>query len=304
MAEESPSILIVGTGAMACLFAARLCSFGLPVTMMGTWPEGVAALRQHGVRLVNHDGFEIAYPVQVIEKPGELVKFQYALVLVKAWQTARAARQLALCLAPDGLALTLQNGMGNRETLAQILGNSRTTLGSVTTGAYLLEPGKVQAGGEGRIFLDRNAPITSLAGFFKAAGFTVDTVPNITSLLWGKLVINSSINPLTAILRVSNGALLENPDAHSLLRAAAEESARVAAARGISLPYSDPAAAAENVAHRTAQNRSSMLQDVLRGAPTEIDAISGAIVREAEKCSVPAPINYTLWLLVKSLVNL
>jgi 2-dehydropantoate 2-reductase len=222
-------------------------------------------------------------------------------VLVKAWQTPRAAGQLRDCLPLGGLALTLQNGMGNREILAQELGESRVFLGSVTTGAYLLEPGQVKAGGEGVLTLDDKAPLESLAGLFRQAGFNLQTAADITSLLWGKLVINTAINPLTALLRATNGALLENPASRRLLRETAQESAGVAAAMGITLPYPDAAAAAEGVARRTAQNRSSMLQDVLRGAPTEIDAICGAIVGEAEKCGVPAPINQTLWLLVKSI---
>lgn len=304
MADKSSSILIVGTGAMACLFAARLRAVGIRVSMLGSWPEALAALRGDGVRLVEQDGSEKAYPVQVIDNPDQCEEFTAALVLVKAWQTERAAGQLVRCLAYDGLALTLQNGMGNRETLAQVLGPGRVFLGSATTGAHLLEPGKVKAAGEGVLSLESAPRLDELRDQFQVSGFTVQAASDMTGLVWGKLVINSAINPLTAILKVPNGALLENPPARELLRAAARESAGIAALLGISLPYPDPAAAAEQVARRTAHNRSSMFQDILRGAPTEIDAISGAVVREAEKCGATAPINQTLWHLVKSIGNL
>jgi 2-dehydropantoate 2-reductase len=119
-------------------------------------------------------------------------------------------------------------------------------------------------------------------------------------LLWGKLAINAAINPLTALLGVENGALLERPAARVLLRELACETAAVAAALGIRLPQADPAAAAESVAQKTAANRSSMLQDIERGAPTEIDAICGAIVRAGEQAGVPTPVNRTIWRLVKA----
>jgi len=135
----------------------------------------------------------------------------------------------------------------------------------------------------------------------QAAGFKVENVADPDSLLWGKLVINAAINPLTAILRVPNGELLAHSTAGALMYAAANEAAAVAIALGVHLPYPDPSAAAEAVARRTANNRSSMLQDVLRGAPTEIDAICGAIVQAGEGLGVPTPVNLTLWQLVKAM---
>jgi 2-dehydropantoate 2-reductase len=120
-------------------------------------------------------------------------------------------------------------------------------------------------------------------------------------LLWGKLVINAAINPLTALLRISNGKLLVIPEVHELMAEAAREAAIVAARRGVKLPYADPVTAVEDVARKTAANTSSMLQDVLRGTPTEIDAINGAIVQAAEKLGVPTPVNRMLWQLVRGL---
>ncbi len=98
-------ILIIGTGALATLFAARLSATGVDVTMLGTWQAGLDALRKEGARLAAADGVERAYPVRVIYDPAECRRARFALVLVKAWQTERAARQLTSCLAEDGLAL-------------------------------------------------------------------------------------------------------------------------------------------------------------------------------------------------------
>lgn len=297
------SILIAGTGAMACLFASRLAASGVDVTMLGTWTAGLEALRAHGVRVVGADGSEQAYPVRATADPTDCTGTRLALVLVKSWQTERAARQLADCLSPDGLALTLQNGLGNRETLIQALGLSRAALGVTTAGATLVGPGRVRPGGEGPVSIEEHPRLEPMADLLRRAGFAVNVVSNADDLLWSKLVINAAINPLTALLRVPNGELIIRRSARELMGAAAREAADVAAALGRRLTFPDPVAAAEDVARRTAINHSSMFQDVQRGAPTENDAIGGAIVAAGEQCGVPTPVNRTLWLLLRALME-
>lgn len=301
MSSSPPSLLIVGTGAMACLFAARLSRAGKTVAMLGSWRAGLEAIRQFGVVLVEADGSESAYPVTVTDDPSTCAGVRFALVLVKSWQTERAARQLWECLASDGVALTLQNGLGNYEQLSRVLGAQRVALGVTTVGANLITPGRVRLAGEGVITLGSHPLMGVLAEVFRSGGFLVEMSPDPNSLLWGKLVINAAINPITALLGVTNGELLQRAPARALLAAAAREAAAVAVARGVRLPYPDPVAAVENIARRTAENRSSMLQDVSRGAPTEIDAICGAIVEAGAQTGVPTPVNRTLWQLVKAL---
>ena len=313
MNAQSLPILIVGSGAMACLFAARLSAAGVPVMLLGNWPEAVKAIRRDGIRLLAADGSARAYPVQVInglelsaEGPASdtvelLAGVRYALVLVKSWQTGRAACQLAACLPGDGLALTLQNGIGNRETLAAVLGEQRVFLGVTTAGATLVAPGCVRPAGMGSVTLDAGPRLAPLAAMLRAGGFSVDTVPDADGLVWGKLVISAAINPLTALFGIPNGELLSREPARILLASAALEAAAVAAAQGVQLPYPDPVAAVEKVARNTASNHSSMLQDVQRGAPTEIDAICGAIVRAGQQSGIPTPVNNSLWQLVKTI---
>ena len=115
-------ILIVGTGALASLFAARLAQAGCGVVMLGTWKEGLDAIRENGIRLIDTHGKEDQFKVQATADPDDCLGTKYALVLVKAWQTKRAAEQLSGCLGEEGIAVTLQNGLGNRETLISSLG--------------------------------------------------------------------------------------------------------------------------------------------------------------------------------------
>jgi 2-dehydropantoate 2-reductase len=297
-------LLVAGTGALACLFAARLAGTGNEVTMLGSWPEGLAALRKHGVTLHDLDGSIQNYPVSVIEGSACEGNYKQALVLVKSWQTERVAKQLVRCLSANGIALTLQNGFGNAEILKEILKPERVALGVTMLGARMLEPAHVQFTGNGRVFLGDHPRLSELEGILLAGEFQVEKVSDPVSLLWGKLVINAAINPLTALLRVANGELLERPAARELMAEAAREAALVASMQGIILPYSDPVIAVEEVARGTASNYSSMLQDVLRGTVTEIESINGAVVRVGERLGVQIPINRILWQLVKSVDNL
>jgi len=297
------SVLIIGTGALATLFACRLSGARYPVTMLGTWQPGLDALRQHGARMVDAFGVEQTFPVRVVRGPGEARGAKQAIVLVKSWQTGRAARQLSECLAPDGIALTLQNGLGNYEMLGQVLGEQRVALGTTTGGATLLGPGLVKQAGEPRISMQQHNGLAALEAALKAGGFKVQTVPDANSLLWTKLIVNSAINPLTALLGIQNGELLHRPAAREMMRSLALETAAVAAAEHVTITSGDPAAIVEEVAQRTAGNYSSMLQDIRRGAPTEIEAICGAVTAAGKRDGVATPMNEACWRLVQALAQ-
>ena len=299
--EPMKNILIVGTGALGTLFASRLALIGANVTVLGSWKNAIEAFNRAGARLVQPDGSNLRLPVRATNDPMECGNADLALVLVKAWQTARVACQLEQCLPGHGLAVTLQNGLGNREILVASLGMARVAQGVTTTGATLLGPGLARMGGEGLISLETHSRSPQVSDLLRAAGFRVELVPDANVLLWGKLVVNAAINPLTALLRVPNGDLLKRPAARLVMAALARETAAVASALAIRLPFSDPVVAAEDVARRTAANRSSMFQDVKRGAPTEIDAICCAVVRAGLGSGVAAPVNWTMWQLVGSL---
>jgi 2-dehydropantoate 2-reductase len=296
-------ILIVGTGALATLFAARLSDAGHSVHMLGTWKKGLEALKQNGARIVDVNGNEGAYLVHATDNPLDVYGAKKVLVLVKSWQTERVALQLKECLAEDGLALTLQNGLGNREMLAQYVGSRRVALGVTTTGATLLGPGLVRAGGEGEISIEQNPALGPLEAALRSSKFILHVVDDTRSLVWGKLVINAAINPLTALLRIPNGELLSRPHARKMMASLARETADVALAEHIHLPFGNPVHAAENVARQTAGNHSSMFQDMRRGAPTEIDAICGAVARHGEARGIPTPYNRACWRLVQAVAS-
>ena len=294
---------IIGTGAMGCLFAARLAPLA-DVTVLGTWREAVHALQVFGVRLCEN-GHEVTAPVRAQSDPGQVEPVDLALVLVKGCQTERAARWAEKILRAEGIALTLQNGLGNLEIIEAEVGAPRAALGVSLQGATLLGPGHVRHAGCGLTTVaarsENRARLEEVATLFTGAGIETCLTDDVRTLLWSKLVVNTAINALTAILRVPNGWLVENADARAVMEQAARETAAVAMALGIALPCDDPAAQAVLAAQATATNYSSTLQDVLRGAPNELSMINGAVVREAQRIGMRAPVNAALLHLARAL---
>ena len=269
--------------------------------MLGSWKEAITAINRGGVCLSFPDGRQSRSIVRAVSRPEECPDADLTLVLVKAWQTETIAQQLLRIPALHGPVITLQNGLGNREILSDYLGPNRVVLGVTTFGATLLSPGVARYGGQGVISLENQLGMQAIQAYFSSAGLSTEIVDDATSLVWGKLVVSAAINPLTALLQVQNGVLLERPSARLLLRALAAETAAVGIKMGAIFPFEDPVSAVEAVTRRTSTNFSSMLQDVRRGAPTEIDAISGAIVRLGHTFGLPVMLNQNMWQLVSAL---
>lgn len=287
------SILIYGSGAMACLAAARLSAAGADVVMLDAWEDGIRAL-ENGVALTTPDGETHIHPVRAVTLPSPEFDPSFALVLVKSWQTAQAASVLANCLSPTGMAVTLQNGLGNLEILIAALGKDRARAGSATFGATLLAPGHVRASGSGVLTLDSDPRLDPLAALFHSADIPIMRSAEMQTVLWRKVLINAAINPLTALMGIPNGRLIQNSSLFSLVQNILTEGVCVAAAEGFSFSESELFQQVMAVCADTADNRSSMLQDIQRSAPTEIDAICGAIQTAGNRHGIMTPVLNTL----------
>ena len=287
-------IAVVGAGAMGSLFGGRLSAVA-EVTLLDPWAEHVTTMQRDGLSIVELDGSETTVSVTATTDPAAVPTVDMALIFVKAHATRQASQWASRFLAPDGLALTLQNGVGNADMMAEVLGAGRVVAGVTSHGATLLGPGQVRHAGKGPTHIATRPEIavklSDVATVFEQAGFEIHLSDDLESLVWGKLIINVGINGLTAILRVPNGQLVEIPAASALMAQAVAEAEAVCQAKGVILPYDDPLGRVREVARATAANRSSMLQDVLRGVPTEIGVINEAIVREGQRLGVATPAN-------------
>ena len=299
-------IAIIGIGAMGSLFAARL-STTADVVMIGNWPEQLAALKK-GLTLIGPDGKKTGYRIRATNNAKEIGTADMVLVLVKSYQTTKAAQQAKLLLSENSslnLALTLQNGTGNHEKLVAALGTSRSFAGITSQAAMVMEPGLIHDTGPGPVYLgstpQQAEKAGKLSGLFTDAGFEVHLADDIEPLIWGKLAVNAGINPLTAILNQPNGYIGENKTTQRLMFRLARETERVAAAQNIKMPYEDIEKQVLEVSRATRTNRSSMLRDVLRQSRTEIDAICGEVIKKGIQYGVPTPVNTLIFNMVKNI---
>ncbi|MFI5331648.1 MAG: ketopantoate reductase family protein [Desulfobaccales bacterium] len=298
-------IAIIGPGAVGCLLAALLIEAGEDVWLVDYRPDRVALLRRRGLRLHTPAGGDrqIAVPIGL---PQEVSPVDVAIVAVKAHQTRAAAQDLPRLLAAGGLALTLQNGLGNLEVLAGAVGPERLLAGVALLGVTRPAEGEIILAGQGAILIVvpagsqvSPAELSRVVAALRRAGLECREAADVEAVLWEKLLINVGINPLTALLRVPNGALPEVPEAWALAVAAATEALAVARAAGLDLAV-NPEARLRQVCTATAANRSSMLQDVLAGRSTEIDALNGQVAARGRALGVATPVNELLTRLLRA----
>src|SRR2546426_10706088 len=240
-------------------------------------------------------------PLRGDERPVEA-----AVVTTKPPGTPWAADVAAKILANDGVALTIQNGLGNYETLVAAVGRERAAVGVIYVGAQLVD-GELRATGPGKVELGRpagqgsRASLDALTKLLKAGGMDVTVVDDPWPAVWRKVVTNAAVNPLSALVGKTNAELLADAPACRIADGLAREVARVASASGIAIEEDEAIRHWRAMAALTGANRSSMLQDVEAGHTTEIDSISGAVFREGEKRGVAAPLNQAMTLLVPAL---
>ena len=288
------NIVVVGPGAIGCLFGARLARSGNKVFMLDHDPARAARIADEGLAIEGRDRLaaEAGAGVSAEDAP----ESQLVLFCVKSYDTEEAAGAVAK-LPGVPHVLTLQNGLGNAEALAQAVGPERVSVGATSCGVTRLGPGKVRHAGEGLTHL---APWTKgaadgtrlAADALRGAGFDVFVSDDPNVVLWRKLIVNAAMNALSAIAGVPNGKLAELPQYRVMLVSCAREVACVAEALGVHVDK--PEDLVLYVCEETSENISSMLQDVRRGRRTEVEAIYGAIVSESARLGVETPVTEEL----------
>jgi 2-dehydropantoate 2-reductase len=299
-------VAIIGPGALGCLLAAKFTLAGEKVWLVDYRPERADLLNSQGLLLKTPQGIDAAVQVAA-GLPGEVGPVDLAILTVKAHQTAAAAQGLPTLLGSGGLALTLQNGLGNLEEMAKVAGPEHLLGGASILGVTKLREGEVLLAGLGPTYvgpppgsLVSPDEVEAVAALFRRAGLPCEVRGNIEAVLWEKLLVNAGINPLTALLQVKNGDLLNLPPAWKVAVAAAAETLSVAQADGINLSV-DPEARLAEVCTATSANRSSMLQDVTAGRQTEIEALNAQVVTRGAAHAVPTPVNLLLTQLIRAL---
>ncbi|MCX5668556.1 MAG: 2-dehydropantoate 2-reductase [Candidatus Omnitrophica bacterium] len=298
-------IVIVGPGAIGCLFAAYLAKSKEEIWLLDKNSQRAAKINESGISIEGSSGCWQSKP-KITVNPQDIGQADLILICVKSFHTKIAIEQISPLLGQNTKILTLQNGIGNVEIISELAGEERVIAGVTNEGATLIDVGKIRHAGRGETIIgaiDGKTPVAmrAIREIFNQVGFECKMSRDIKSLLWSKLIINVGINALSAITRLPNGKLIEYEGTKRILRDAVTEAARIAKRKRIKLIFDDPLAKVEAVCEGTQDNLSSMLQDVLRKKRTEVDFINGVIVRLAQELGIDVPTNRFLLDLIKTI---
>ena len=297
-------IAVIGAGAMGGMFGARFAQAGADVVLIDTDAEHVRAIATDGLA-VEEDGRQHWHRLPAFTEAKGLDPVDVALVMVDCNATRAAAETAAGLLRPEGVAVTLQNGIGKVETLVEVLGAARVMGGPTRNSAARTGPGRVSHTYLGKTVIgELDGRITerlmAFADLLGRAELPVETTDNVQGQIWEKFILNAAINPVSAITGLRPGEIAERPSAVALVNRILDEVLAVVAAEGIALPDPDPRnSILTHIVGR--KNKPSMLQHIEQGRRTEIDALNGALLGYAARHGIQCPVNETIVQLVKAI---
>ena len=286
-------VAVIGPGAMGCLFAVQLACGGNKVCLVDHREDRAERLDKAGITVEDASGsvVEKLHVVSQVPTGQDLL-----LVMTKAYSTGK------LRFPPETPVLTLQNGLGNVETLCSLVGSPRVLAGTTAEASTLLGEGHIRHAARGvtRFGAWTSCNCDAILAMFRDAGFEAELTDSPGQAIWEKVAMNAGINPLSALLGYATGRLVEVRKVRELMRDLVVEAAKVASTEGYRFEYS-LVEAAEMMCRDTADNISSMLQDVRANKRTEIEAISGEILRRAQLASLPVPRTRVIYQLLRGL---
>lgn len=312
-------IRIIGAGSLGLLFAGKLASVRSGVELVAHSGRQSAILQREGLHIIEQGAAQIVRPA-VFASNAEIEPSDgepgFIIVAVKqAGITPMFAEKLRRQMSDHTYVVCFQNGIGHVDILAEQIPRERIVTAVTTEAALKRSDNTVEHTGEGITWLGMETPQQGQQGeslgnvppelifLLNEAGFNTSVSNNIIDHIWQKLIVNSIINPLTAILRIRNGELLQQTDSVELMKALLREAAELAHAKGI-VPPGPTWEQLEDVCEKTGANQSSMLQDIIAGRTTEIERITGSMLQEARRAGIAMPVHSAIYRMVKAMESI
>jgi len=297
-------IAVLGAGALGCAMGSCLSEAGHNVWLINRRQDHVQAMREHGL-IVRVNGQDRTVPVNAAQTADEIAKqmgyVDLVIVLVKSFHTREAITSAQSIVGQDTVVLSLQNGLGHEDVLAEVVGRDKVLAGKTYAGGVMLGAGQIIRGTEGKetYIGELNGDITPrvehIAHAFNEAGLITHISDNIMGTMWEKLLVNVATGALSGITHLTYGDLYQVPEVKACAVAAVQEAMAVAKANGIRLTTDDPEQPwIKAAAGLPPEFKASMLQSLEKGSITEVDYVNGSVVRWGQKCGVPTPVNATL----------
>lgn len=289
-------VAIVGCGAMGSVYAALMADAGHEVWAVDRWEDHVRAMRERGLRVEGASG-DRTVKVNATTDAGEVRDPDLVVIATKLDGVAQAAEAVKPVLRPDTMILSIQNGLGGPDKAAGILGQDRITIGVVGGfGASMKGPGHAHHNGMEFVRIgEMQGGLTDrtekIAEIWRSSGFKVLTFDDIHRMVWEKLICNCAYSGPCAMTGLTVGQVMDDPDASAISAGCAIEAWEVAQAKGIAVEIDDPVDYIRKFGSKIPNSRPSMAQDHMAGRRAEIDAINGAIPREAKEFNLSVPTN-------------
>ena len=297
-------IAIIGCGAMGSVYAALLADAGNEVWAIDTWQDHVDAIRRDGLRVEGASG-DRTVRIHATSNAADAGICELVIIATKASGVAAAASAARQLAGPDSVILTIQNGLGAADRIAEAIDTSQVMIGVVGGfGASMKAPGHAHHNGMQLVRIgEMNGGVTDrlekVVAVWSGAGFTARGYPDIHQMIWEKLICNVTYSGPCALMGITIGEVQANPAAWAISLACAREADTVARAQGIALGFSDVDSYVRDFGANMPGARPSMLLDHLASRRSEIDAINGAVPVEAAKVGLSAPVNETVSQLVR-----
>ena len=291
-------IIIFGAGAIGSLLGAFLSKKN-DVLLIGR-KSHILSIKKNDLIIQGKTNLKIK--IKAMEKADGLkLKPDLLILTVKSYDTESAILQAKKTIDDDTVILSLQNGLDNIDRIKQYISYENIIAGVTTHGAFFPEPGIIKHTGKGITNGKKTERIVNIVKCFNESGIETIFSKDIIKEIWFKAIINSSINPLTAIFQCKNGYLLENPILENLVEKICVESTKVANSEGINLSHQSMIKKTKVVIRNTSENYSSMFQSLIKDTKTEIDFINGKIVDIGKRNNIQTPLNQVLVFLIKML---
>ena len=301
-------IAVMGAGAMGAMVGGRLAKAGNQVWLVDVWKDHVEKMQRDGLLLETSEGVQIL-PVSATTRAMDVRDqggyMDLVIIFVKGLYTEQAIQDAKVFIHDDTYVLTVQNGVGNADILAKYVPPERVLMGTTLAAAILLGPGHVRDSTAGSPFTqimplhgEITPDVQRIVETLQGAGLEAEATPEAETAIWKKLVVNCCTCGIGTITRLSCGQVCEEPDGAALVSEVIREVCAVANAKGLHLDYK------ENLEHffavyRSSTHYASMVQDAKKKAQTEVETITGAVVREGKRLGVPTPVNTTIYHLIR-----
>jgi 2-dehydropantoate 2-reductase len=302
-----PNVVIVGAGGMGALFGSILQNGGLAVTLIDTNADHVRAIREHGLKITGHGG-DRTEKMAITADASTVSSADVVLFQCKAHGSRDGAKAIKHLIGGGAVAISFQNGLGNEETIADVLGEDNVLGGLTTMAGCLLEPGIIRDFSRvpsyiGELGGGNSARVESIAEAFCAAGLETHASEHIIHDIWKKLIGNIAMSALSGVTNLTSAECLTVPELKATAMRALDEALAVAASHGIHLDRDEAVEGVNSIskAGGTGDNKSSLCVDLLNQRPTEVDFIYGSVITRGRETGVPTPTLDTLATIVKGL---